>query len=473
MSKSGSELRQEKHVRMTTQPVRKLILKLSVPTIASMMVSALYNLADTFFVSSLGGYEGTCAIAAVSVSLSVMAMIQAIGFFVGQGSANFISRALGRKDVFKASEMAATGFILALALGLAVAILGEIFVRPVAIFLGAAKQDKAFLDPTVDYLRWIFLAAPFMTCSFCLNNQLRFQGNAVYGMVGVMSGALLNIGLDPLFIHVFHLGAEGAAMATAISQCVGFLVLLRATHRGDNLRIHLKRARITWENLGYIAQGGLPSLLRQGCAAVSVTVLNRVAGTIGEQDPAIGRAALIAAFGLVSKIMMIINNVIIGLGQGYQPVCGFNYGAGLYSRVRKAFWFLVKLVACWCAVVILLGEIFAPAVVNLFRDAEPTVKRLAVTILRFQCAACFVNCWVVPSNMTQQTMGWMGSASVLAMARQGLFMIPMVLLLSHFFGLFGLQIAQPVSDLLTLCLAIPLQIRVLRHLRQPDREVSA
>ena len=469
MSKSGTELRQEKFVRMTTTPVRKLILKLSVPTIASMMVTAMYNLADTYFVSSLGGYESTCAIAAVSVSLSVMALIQAVGFFVGQGSANYVSRALGRKDVFKASEMVATGFVCALILGLLIAGLGELFVRPIAIFLGAAKEDKAFLSPTVDYLRWIFLAAPFMTCSFALNNQLRFQGNAAYGMVGVISGAVLNVGLDPLFIHGFHMGAEGAALATAISQCVGFLVLLAGTFRGDNLRIHLKRARFTGENFYLILQGGLPSLLRQGCAAVSVTVLNRVAGSVGAADPAIGRAALIASFGLVSKIMMIINNVIIGLGQGYQPVCGFNYGAGLYSRVRQAFWFLVKAVACWCGIVIILGEIFAPTVVNLFRDAEPTVKRLAVTILRFQCAACFVNCWVVSSNMTQQTMGWMGSASILAMARQGLFMVPMVLLLSHFFGLFGLQIAQPVSDLLTLCLAIPLQIRVLRHLNQPDR----
>ena len=472
MSQNSDQLRAEKFDRMTTQPVSRLTLKLSLPTIASMMVTALYNLADTFFVNSLGGYEGTCATAAVSVSLSVMAMIQALGFFVGQGSANFISRALGRKDTFKASEMAATGFFLALILGLCVALLGELFVRPLAVFLGAAKQDKAFLDPTVDYLRWIFAAAPFMTCSFALNNQLRFQGNAVYGMVGVVSGALLNVALDPLLIYGFHMGAEGAALATAISQATGFVILLRGTFRGDNLRIHFRRVRITWENLGLISQGGLPSLLRQGCAAISVTVLNRVAGDLGAADPAIGRAVLIASFGLVSKIMMIINNVIIGLGQGYQPVCGFNYGAGLYSRVRSAFWFLVKVVACWCVFVMILGEIFAPTVVNLFNKAEPMVKSLAITILRFQCAACLVNCWIIPSNMTQQTMGWMVSASLLAMARQGLFLIPMVLLLSNLFGLLGLQIAQPVSDLLAFCMAVPLQLRVLRHLRQPDRTVE-
>ncbi|MBR6376359.1 MAG: MATE family efflux transporter [Oscillospiraceae bacterium] len=470
MEKQRPDLRQEKFIRMTTAPVQKLVLQLAVPTIASMLVTALYNLADTYFVSTIGGYEGTCAIAAVSVSLSVMALIQALGFFVGQGASNFISRALGRQDVAKASEMAATGLFLALLEGLAVLLAGELFAAPVARFLGA---DEEFVGPTVDYLRWIFAAAPFMCGSFCLNNQLRFQGNASYAMVGVVSGAALNVALDPLFIHSLGMGAEGASLATALSQTVGFYVLLAGTFRGDNLRIHPRRIRVSRENLGIILQGGLPSLLRQGCGSVSVMILNRVAGSVGAADPAIGRAALIAAFGLVSKIMMIINNVIIGLGQGYQPVCGFNYGAGQYSRVRKAFWFLVQVIVAWCAVVVLLGEIFAPRVVSFFRDAEPRVRELATGILRFQCAACLVNCWVIPSNMTQQTMGWTGSASFLAMARQGLFLVPMVLVLPELFGLLGLELAQPVSDLLTLCLAIPLQLRVLRHLGQPDRELTS
>ncbi|MBQ6159829.1 MAG: MATE family efflux transporter [Oscillospiraceae bacterium] len=469
MAAERPDLRREKFIRMTTAPVQKLVLRLSLPTIASMLVTALYNMADTYFVSSIGGYEGTCAIAAVSVSLSVMALIQALGFFVGQGASNFISRALGRKDVEKASEMAATGLFLALLIGGAVAVLGELYTAPIARFLGA---DEEFVGPASDYLRWIFAAAPLMTGSFCLNNQLRFQGNALYGMVGVVSGALLNIGLDPLFIRGFGMGAEGASLATAISQGVGFCILLGGTFRGDNLRIHPSRVRVTWENLGYILQGGLPSLLRQGCGSVAVLILNQTAGSIGEADPAIGRAALIAAFGLVSKVMMMANNVVIGLGQGYQPVCGFNYGAGQYSRVRQAFWFLVRVIACWCALMVLLGELFAPRVVSLFRDAEPRVRELAAVILRCQCAACFVNCWVVPSNMTQQTMGWMFSASLLAMARQGLFLIPMVLLLPRFYGLTGLELAQPVSDLCTFCLAIPLQARVLRHLQQPDRELA-
>ena len=475
MTAEHPDLRQEKYIRMTSAPVQKLVLRLSIPTIASMLVTALYNVADTYFVSSIGGSEGTCAIAAVSVSLSVMALIQALGFFVGQGASNFISRALGQQNVERASEMAATGLFLALFLGAAVSVAGELFTEPIARFLGAGqmaqRQNQAILKPTVDYLRWIFLAAPLMTGSFCLNNQLRFQGNALYAMIGVVSGAVLNVGLDPLFIHGLGMGAEGAALATAISQTVGFCVLLSGTFRGDNLRIRLRNIRVSGENLRLIVQGGLPSLLRQGCGSVAVMVLNRTAGQLGEADPAIGRATLIAAFGLVSKIMMMVNNVVIGLGQGYQPVCGFNYGAGKYSRVRQAFWFLVKAVAIWCVLVMIFGELLAPRVVAFFPDAEAKVRELATRILRFQCATFFVNCWVVPSNMSQQTMGWTLSASTLAMARQGLFLVPLVLLLPRFFGVTGLEMAQPLSDFLTFCLAIPLQARVLKHLRQPDREL--
>ena len=472
MSQSGEELRQAKYIRMTTTPVEKLILKLAVPTILSMLVTTLYNLADTFFVSSIGGKEGTYAIAAVSVSLSIMSLIQATGFFIGQGAANYISRALGKQDTRKADEMAATGVVLAAGLGLLLMLIGEIFLEPIAKYLCSARKDKGLIAPTVQYLRWIFVAAPFMTTAFAINNQLRFQGNAFYAMIGVVSGAVLNVGLDPIFIHVLGMGVQGASAATAISQAVSFGILFLGTRHGDNLRIHPTHARISRENLHLIVQGGLPSLMRQGTAAIAVMVLNRVAGQVGGADPAIGEATLIAAFGLVNKIMMFLNNVVIGLGQGYQPVCGFNYGTGLYSRVRKAFWFLVKAVALWCIVVTVLVELFTPQVIGLFPDAEPKVRELAVTILRLQCATLILNAFIVPSNMSQQTMGMMVPASVLAMARQGIFMMPLALLLPLLFGLTGLELAQPMGDVLTMILAIILQRRVLRLLRQPDREQS-
>lgn len=469
MSETTPDLRQEKFIKMTTQPVQKLVLRLSVPTIASMLVTAAYNLADTYFVSSIPGHAGTCAIAAVSYAFSIMAILQAFGFFVGQGASNFISRALGRKDVDKASEMAATGLFCSLAVGVLLGAVGEIFTAPIATFLGAEGET---LQPTVAYLRWIFLAAPFVTGSFCLNNQLRFQGNAVYAMVGVVSGAVLNVGLDPVFIHVLGMGAGGAALATAISQTIGFFVLLAGTFRGDNLRIHPSRIRVSGENLLNIVKGGLPSLLRQGFAAISVMILNQVAGDLGAAMENCDRETIVAAFGLVSKLTTTANYVIIGLGQGYQPVCGFNYGAKLYDRVRKAFWFLVAVTAGWSLLMTLIGETFPTVIVGLFGDAEPLVRQYAAQILRFQCLTMVANCWVVPANMTEQTIGWTFSASLLAMARQGLFLIPLVLTLPNLFGLLGLELCQPISDILALLLAIPLQIRVLKHLKETPHEIA-
>lgn len=469
MEHKTPDLRQEKYIKMTTQPVQKLVLRLSVPTIASMLVTAAYNLADTYFVSSVPGHAGTCAIAAVSYAFSVMAILQAFGFFVGQGASNFISRALGRQEVDKASEMAATGLFCSLAVGVLLGTLGEIFAEPIAAFLGAEGQT---LQPTVEYLRWIFLASPFVTGSFCLNNQLRFQGNAVYAMVGVVSGAVLNVALDPLFIRVLGMGAGGAALATAISQSVGFFVLLAGTFRGDNLRIHPRRVRLNGENLLNIVKGGLPSLLRQGFASISVMILNQVAGNLGAAMQGCDKETLVAAFGMVSKLTTTANYVIIGLGQGYQPVCGFNYGAKLFDRVRKAFWFLVTVTAGWSILMTFAGEAFPNAIVGLFGDAEALVRQYAVQILRFQCLTFIVNCWVVPANMTEQTIGWTVSASLLAMARQGMFLIPLVLILPNFYGLPGLELCQPTSDILSLLLAIPLQIRVLKHLKEAPHETA-
>ena len=452
---------------MTTQPVEKLILKLSIPTIASMLVTAAYNLADTLFVTMIGGEKGTAAIDAVTLAFSVMSIIQAFGFFVGQGASNYISRALGRQETEKASQMAVTGLVASFLVGILLGGVGLLFTEGIAKALGA---EADFLMPTVEYLRWIFLAAPFVTASFCLNNQLRFQGNAVYAMIGVISGAVLNVGLDPLLILKFRMGAEGAALATAISQTVGFFVLLLGTYRGDTIRIRLKNICFSWENISNIVKGGLPSLLRQGFASISVMLLNRTAGSVGADLPEIGSKVLIAAFGLVSKITTTAAFVIIGLGQGYQPVCGFNYGARLYGRVRRAFWFLVSVCAVWCIVLTLGCECLAPNVVGLFRDAEPKVRELAVTILRIQAVSFIVNCWVVPSNMTQQTIGETASASVVAMARQGLFLIPLVLTLPRLYGLRGLELCQPLSDLGALLLTIPLQIRILRRFKRMDKQ---
>ena len=449
------EKQEQKFRQMTEEPVGQLICRLALPCIISMLVTAFYNMADTFFVGML---KSNSATGAVGVVFSLMAIIQAVGFFFGHGSGNFISRELGKHNYEEASNMAATGFFSALAAGLLICVLGQIFLEPLAYLLGSTDTILPYAKA---YLRGILIGAPWMTASLVLNNQLRFQGSAAYAMVGIASGAVLNIGLDPLLIFVFGMGVAGAAWATIFSQFVSFCLLLIGCTKGGNLHIHISRVQLKWSYYAMIIKGGLPSLARQGLASVATICLNQAARSYGD--------AAIAAMSVVQRIMMFGASAMIGFGQGFQPVCGFNYGARLYHRVKEGFWFCVKTSTVFLFAVGTLGFIFAPQLVALFRD-DPQVIAYGATALRFQCVTFCFQGWVVMSNMMLQTIGRTAPATFLAMARQGVFFIPLVWILSAAFGMLGIQMTQTVSDCLTLICAIPIQLKVLRELSaSPDR----
>ena len=443
------EKQEQKFHQMTETPVSTLICRLALPCIVSMLVTAFYNMADTFFVGML---KSNSATGAVGVVFSLMAIIQAVGFFFGHGSGNFISRELGRQNFEEASNMAATGFFSAIAAGALICALGQLFLEPLATLLGSTPT---ILPYTKAYLRVILLGAPWMTSSLVLNNQLRFQGSASYAMVGIASGAVLNIALDPLLIFTFHLGVAGAAWATIISQFVSFCLLLIGCSRGGNLRIHISRVQRKWSYYEMIVRGGLPSLARQGLASVATICLNRAAGPYGD--------AAIAAMGVVQRIMMFGGSAMIGFGQGFQPVCGYNYGAKLYQRVKEGFWFCVKSSTVFLLAVSALGFAFAPQLIALFRD-DPEVIACGAAALRFQCVTFFTTGWTVMSNMMLQTIGKTGPATFMAMARQGIFFIPLVYILSHCFGLAGVQMTQSVADCLAFLCAIPLSRRALKEM---------
>ena len=449
------EKQEQKFHQMTEEPVGQLICRLALPCIISMLVTAFYNMADTFFVGML---KSNSATGAVGVVFSLMAIIQAVGFFFGHGSGNFISRELGKHNYEEASNMAATGFFSALAAGLLICVLGQIFLEPLAYLLGSTDNILPYAKA---YLRVILIGAPWMTASLVLNNQLRFQGSAAYAMVGIASGAVLNIGLDPLLIFVFGMGVAGAAWATIFSQFVSFCLLLIGCTKGGNLHIHISRVQLKWSYYAMIIKGGLPSLARQGLASVATICLNQAARSYGD--------AAIAAMSVVQRIMMFGASAMIGFGQGFQPVCGFNYGARLYHRVKEGFWFCVKTSTVFLFAVGTLGFIFAPQLVALFRD-DPQVIAYGATALRFQCVTFCFQGWVVMSNMMLQTIGRTAPATFLAMARQGVFFIPLVWILSAAFGMLCIQMTQTVSDCLTLICAIPIQLKVLRELSaSPDR----
>lgn len=440
----------DKFQMMTQAPIPGLVIRLSIPTIISMLITSFYNMADTFFV----GRIGTSATAAVGVVFPVMTVIQALGFFCGHGSGNSISRRLGARQSEDAEELAATGFFAALFLGFLVTVFGLLCLTPLSMVLGSTAT---ILPYTKDYLRIILLGAPFTCAQFVLNNQIRFQGNALFSMIGITIGAVLNIALDPILIFGLNMGIAGAAAATVISQLVSFLLLLVILHRSGCIPIRPQNVRLNIKRLGEIAGGGLPSLFRQGLGSVGTLILNIAANPYGD--------AAIAAMSIVGRISMFAMSSLIGFGQGFQPVCGFNYGAKKYDRVKEAFWFCVKIATGVLALLAICGLIFSSHLIGLFRD-DAEVIRIGTLALRFLCIPFVLSGWTVMNNMMMQTIGKTLYASILASARQGLCLIPLLLVLPRVFGLTGIQVAQPIADLLAAAIATVLYFIVMKEINE-------
>ena len=462
------DAKQDKLTRMTTQPVKKLILRLAGPTIASMLISSLYNMADTFFV----GRIGTFATAGVGLIFPLMTVMQAFGFFFGQGSGNYVSRALGANKTEDAEKMAATGFFCALMMGGLILGLGQLFATPVLRILGAdtAKVAAETVGHARAYYTTLLFGAPFVLASCVLNNQMRFQGNAFFSMIGLVSGAILNIGLDPLFIFVFRMGVMGAAAATAISQAFSFCVLYIGTLRSDSLKIHIRNLTPNGHYLKNIVAGGLPSLLRQGLGSVATLCLNAAAAAA---VPLAQADAAIAAFSVVSRVMFFTFSALLGFGQGFQPVCGFNWGARKFDRVREGYLFCMKVGVTALLMISTCTFIFAEPIVSLFRD-DPDVVRMGAIAMRCQSCSLPLMAVVASSNMLFQTTGKAVRATVLAIARQGVTFIPCVLLLPKLIdpAIWGVYLAQPIADLITFLTALPMAVHILRRFRMAVEDES-
>lgn len=441
--------RMDNYTFLTHAPVHHVILKMAIPTIISMLSTSLYNLADTYFVGQLN----TQCTAAVGISFSVMGIIQAVGFFFGHGSGNYISRKLGAKETGKAEQMASTGFFLSLLTGLLVAIVGLLFLNPLSIALGSTPT---ILPYTERYLGIILLGAPFMTASLTLNNQMRFQGNASYAMCGILSGVTLNVFLAPLLIFVFHLGITGAAVATLLSQTFGFIMLFLMSRRKQNIRIRMVNFTLTKPFLKEIVFGGTPSLSRQGLGCVSTIMLNVAAGGYGD--------AAIAGMSIVTRLSFFIYAVVIGIGQGFQPLCGFCYGAHLYSRVRDGFYFCVKLGTIFMSVFAVIGFIFSEPIIELFRS-DPEVIAVGAVALDWQIISYPLIPTIVATNMMMQTIRKPIRANLVAAARSGLFFIPLIFLLPHFFGLSGVEMCQAWADVCAFLLSLPVALSGFRDMR--------
>lgn len=440
---------------MTQAPIGELVVQLAIPTTISMLVTSIYNLVDTYFVGKLGN----SASGAVGVVFSFMAVLQAFGFMFGQGAGSNISRQLGQKDSERASRYASTSFFLAFALGLCFAILGYAYLEPLADFLGSTDT---ILPYACDYLRYLLWASPFVMCSFVLNNVLRFEGKASLAMIGLLAGAVINIAADPVLIFLLDMGIGGAALATALSQTISFSILLFMFLSGKTeSRLSIRNMTRKLSEVGDIVATGFPSLVRQGLGSASTIILNHQAKIYGD--------AAVAAMSIVSRVSMMIFSTGLGVGQGFQPVCGYNYGAGRYSRVRKAFGFTLKLSMALLGIFAVLGLLLAEGLVGLFRD-DPEVIRIGTLALRLQCIALFVIPVQVLTNMLLQSTGRKLSATFTSMLRNGLYFIPVLLVMSRLWGLLGIQMAQMAADLLGVATCIPIAMHFFKTL--PEDKAS-
>ncbi len=382
-----------------------------------------------------------------------MFFIQAFSFFFGNGSGNYISRQLGAQNTKDAEVMASTGLFYTLVFSLIVMLLGWFFLEPISILLGSTPT---ILPYTRQYLGISLLGTPFIMGTFCINNQMRFQGFTKYSVYGAISGSIINCLLDPVFIFGFSMGVSGAAVASVIGQICGFVIMLIMSQKEGV--IHYTHRRISFEGrfVKEIIAGGTPSISRQGLASVSTIALNSVAGNYGD--------AAIAAMSIVTRISMFIFSVIVGLGQGFQPMCGFCYGAKLYDRVKEGFWFSTKIgtlfLLFWSVVLI----IFSGEVVSLFRD-DPEVIAIGIPALRYQMIIFPACSFMLMANMMMQTCRKTIRANILAASRQGLFFIPLIFVLPYFYGLFGVEICQAVSDVISLIVTIPIVWSAFKEMR--------
>ena len=443
---------QAQFIKMTETPIPNLVSKLAVPTIISMLVSSIYNMADTFFVAKLG----TSAAGAVGIVFSLMAVIQAVGFGLGMGSGSNISRLLGQQKNKEADIIASTGFFSAITFGLVLTFLGTIFINNLMKNLGATET---ILPYAKDYAKYILFGAPVMCASFVMNNILRSEGKAALSMVGITFGGILNIILDPVFIFVFKLGISGAAIATLLSQCISFSLLLSCfIRKKSTTKLHIKNVSKKIGTYFLIIKTGLPSLCRQALASTATIFLNVSASFYGD--------SAVAAMSIVGRIFMFTMSAMIGLGQGFQPVLGYNYGAKKYDRVREAIFFTGKVGTVVMTSFAVIGFIFAEDIMKVFRKEDLEVIVIGAFAIKMQCLALPTHPMIVVSNMTLQIVGKSWQGTFLSAARQGIFFLPLIIIFSQAMGLIGIQITQPVADVLTAICTVPFMILFFKEIKQ-------
>lgn len=450
------EQAQKQHLKMTEDKIPPLILRLALPSTVGMLVTALYSLADAFFVSELG----TEASAAVGVTFAIQALIQAVGYTLGLGAGSLMSRRLGERRNEQAAVYARIAFWLSIVGGLAIMLAGAFWGGPIIRTLGATENIYPY---ALSYARFLFFSTPFMCTAFVLSQLLRAEGKAVYSMVGLVCGSILNILLDPLLIYTFHLGIAGASLATLISQVVSVLILLSAyTFKKSQIALFQKIRLQEFSETGAVLLTGLPSAFRQGLTVLATVLLNRAAGAWGD--------AAVAAISVVTRLFLLAFSICLGVGQGMMPVVGYNYGFGNRNRVRRAFLFSVLLSTATMLAISIPFWIWASPLIAFFRNDREVIT-IGAYALRLQCYVFSCHGLITCTIMLLQAIGRRFSSSLLASARQGLFFVPLIFLLPSLMGGKGILFVQPIADALTFVLALSVSAYTQHRQKKPSKHV--
>ncbi len=443
--------------RMTETSVARLVITLSLPTVLSQMITSVYNMADTFFVTRLGD----SAVGAVSIVYALQSIIQAVGFGLAMGAGSLASRKLGEKDNSGASKYTSCAFFAGLFLGVLLTVGGLINLEGLLRVFGSTET---ILPYATDYALIILLGAPIMCTSFILNNCLRAEGKATSSMLGLTAGGLINIILDPIFIFKLQMGVAGAALATVLSQLISFLILLSFYLSGKSI-IKLSPRYISRHIADYalIIKTGLPTVFRQGLGSLATTLLNVQVKVYGD--------AAIAAVGIANKVYMLLRSFVLGIGHGFQPVAGYNYGAKKPKRVKRAFWVATALGSGVSALASLILVLFSSRIIGLFNPETAEVTEIGARMLIYISIALPLLGYSTYVNQLYQSLGFVKGATLLASCRQGIFFVPLIFLLPHFFGLNGILATQPLSDILTFLVSIPFNVWFLRRVLSDKTEL--
>ena len=452
MDSKEASRQEQRQLMLRNEPISRVIPKMAIPTIVAFLINSIYSLADTYFVSSLG----TNATAAVSVNASLDQLIMMAGSMLAVGANSYIARLLGENNGKKASQVLSTAFFLAAGLGSLLMILGISFMTPMVRLLGATPTCEQY---SIDYATYVLFAAPFMATSFVMNQCLRSEGSATLSMVGMGFGGILNCILDPIFIFGLDMGVAGASLATAISKFVSFAILIFPyLTRRSILHLSIRNFHISGDIVGQIVRVGSSSMFRNGLAVVSGILLNDIAGNFSD--------SVLAGIGVCTKIMMFPFSIILGFGTGFQPVAGFNWGAKCYDRVMESYRFSSAVALIGSVIMAGLLIVFADPIIVLFAGTDPEMRRIGAICIILQSIALPVHAWVAVVNMLCAGLGNAGGAFLLATARQGSCMLPLLYPLVSLFGEYGVVSVQALADVLSLALAIPIALFMIRKIKQ-------